>query len=41
MKEIDRVVRDERGQNWKVGFLAWRPRNLHNGALADCVPAHL
>ncbi|HJR67149.1 MAG TPA: hypothetical protein VJ802_12050 [Gemmatimonadaceae bacterium] len=25
MKEIDRVVRDERGQNWKVGFLAWRP----------------
>ena len=25
MKEIDRVVRDERGQSWKIGFLAWRP----------------
>jgi len=25
MKDIDRLVRDERGQTWKVGFLAWRP----------------
>ena len=30
MKEIDRVVRDERGQSWKVGFLAWRPSGGSN-----------
>jgi hypothetical protein len=25
VKEIDRVVRDDTGQPWKVGFLSWRP----------------
>src|SRR5688500_13447006 len=45
MKEIDRVVRDERGQTWKVGFLAWRPSgganypDLRGRMRLGCTPA--
>ena len=45
MKEIDRIVRDERGQSWKVGFLAWRPSggsnypDLRGRMRLGCTPA--
>jgi hypothetical protein len=45
MKEIDRVVRDERGQSWKVGFLAWKPSgganypDLRGRMRLGCTPA--
>jgi hypothetical protein len=46
MKEIDRVVRDERtGQEWIVGFLSWQPTkdanypDLRGRMRLGCTPA--